>query len=273
MELKTVKIDKPADMNFILGQSHFIKTIEDLYEAIVQTAPGMKFGIAFCESSGPALVRYTGNEANLIRLAQDNALALACGHAFIIFMEKGYPINILNAVKNVPEVCRILCATANPVEVIVAETEQGCGILAERLVQHWVHHVLFRRVVRRKKGGQCPSGAQIFRGVTRIERGAHLGEQPAHLLVFEAHRSGRSAAAHAGALVERRKKQLLLGGDVALHLGDESARFALEPRPVRRLRHPLGARVRRVAFPMVPDHVVADEWHDSSFPISGALRA
>ena len=129
MELKTVRIDKPADMNFILGQSHFIKTIEDLYEAIVQTVPEIKFGIGFCEASGPSLVRWTGNDLNLIRLAQENALALSCGHSFIIFMEKAYPINILNVVKNVPEVCRIFCATSNPVEVIVAESEHGRGIL------------------------------------------------------------------------------------------------------------------------------------------------
>jgi len=129
MELKTVSIEKPADMNFILGQSHFIKTVEDLYEAIVQTAPQMKFGIGFCESSGPALVRHAGNDAKLIALAQKNALALACGHVFIIFMEGGFPINILNTIKGVPEVCRIFCATANPVEVIVAESEQGRGIL------------------------------------------------------------------------------------------------------------------------------------------------
>ena len=129
MELNTVKIEKPADMNFILGQAHFIKTVEDLYEAIVQTAPGMKFGIGFCESSGPALVRFAGNDSKLIELAQQNALALSCGHAFIIFMEGGFPINILNTVKNVPEVCQIFCATANPVEVIVAESEQGRGIL------------------------------------------------------------------------------------------------------------------------------------------------
>jgi adenosine/AMP kinase len=129
MELKVVKIDKPPDLNFILGQSHFIKTVEDVYEAIVQTVPGMKFGIGFCESSGPALVRYAGNEARLIELAQRNALSLACGHCFIIFMESGFPVNILNTVKSVPEVCRIFCATANPVEVIVAETEQGRGIL------------------------------------------------------------------------------------------------------------------------------------------------
>jgi len=129
MELKTVKIDKPSDLNFILGQSHFIKTVEDLYEAIVQTVPGMKFGIGFCESSGPALVRFAGNDTRLTELAQKNALELACGHCFIIFMESGFPLNILNTVKGVPEVCQIYCATANPVEVIVAETEQGRGIL------------------------------------------------------------------------------------------------------------------------------------------------
>ena len=129
MELKSVTIEKPADMNCILGQSHFIKTVEDLYEAIVQTAPQMKFGIGFCESSGPALVRFAGNDPNLIELAQKNALALCCGHAFIIFMEGGFPINILNTVKNVPEVCQVFCATANPVEVIVAESEQGRGIM------------------------------------------------------------------------------------------------------------------------------------------------
>jgi len=129
MELKSVKITKPADMNFILGQSHFIKTVEDLYEAIVQTVPGMKFGIGFCESSGPALVRHAGNDPKLVELAQRNALELACGHCFIIFMESGFPVNILNTVKSVPEVCHIFCATANAVEVIVAESEQGRGIL------------------------------------------------------------------------------------------------------------------------------------------------
>ncbi len=129
MELKTVRIEKPAELNFILGQSHFIKTVEDLYEAVVQTVPGMKFGIGFCESSGPALVRHAGNDPRLVELAQKNALALGCGHCFIIFMEGGFPINILNTLKNVAEVCQIFCATANPVEVIVAETEQGRGIL------------------------------------------------------------------------------------------------------------------------------------------------
>lgn len=129
MELKVVTIEKPAEMNFILGQSHFIKTIEDIYEAIVSTNPNMKFGVAFCESSGPALVRYIGNDQKLIDIAQKNAMNLACGHSFIIFIEGGYPINILNSIKNVPEVANIYCATANPVEVIVAETEQGRGIL------------------------------------------------------------------------------------------------------------------------------------------------
>ena len=129
MELSTVLIDKPADLNFILGQSHFIKTIEDLHEAIVQTVPQMKFGIAFCESSGPALVRWTGNDRGLIELAQKNAMALACGHCFIVFMTGGFPINILNAIKAVPEVCAVYCATGNPVEVIVADTGSGRGIL------------------------------------------------------------------------------------------------------------------------------------------------
>lgn len=129
MEIKIVKIEKPQDMNFILGQSHFIKTVEDIYEAIVSTNPGMKFGLAFCESSGPALVRFIGNDTDLIEIAKKNALNLSAGHSFILFMENGFPINILNTIKMVPEVCRIFCATANPVEVIIAETEQGRGIL------------------------------------------------------------------------------------------------------------------------------------------------
>lgn len=129
MQLKTVPVEKPADINFILGQAHFIKTIEDLHEAIVQTVPQMKFGIAFCESSGPALVRWTGNDEELLDLAKKNALALGCGHCFIIFMSSGFPINILNTIKAVPEVCAIYCATGNPAEVIVAETDSGRGIL------------------------------------------------------------------------------------------------------------------------------------------------
>lgn len=129
MELLTIKIEKPDEMNFILGHSHFIKTIEDLYEAIVQTNPSMKFGIAFCEASGLALVRWVGNDQSLIELAQKNALALAAGHTFIIFMTDGFPVNILNAVKNVSEVCHVYCATANPTEVILAATEQGRAVL------------------------------------------------------------------------------------------------------------------------------------------------
>ena len=129
MQINAVSIDKPADMNFILGHAHFIKTVEDLYEAIVQTNPAMKFGLAFCEASGPCLIRAAGNDDRLTELAKKNALSLAAGHSFIIFMEQGFPINILNAVKNVAEVCRVYCATANPVEVLVAETDLGRGIL------------------------------------------------------------------------------------------------------------------------------------------------
>ena len=130
MELKVVQIEKPETVNLILGQSHFIKTVEDLHEALVGTVPGVKFGLACCESSGPALVRATGTDEDLIELAKRNALALSAGHSFVIFLGEGfYPINVLNTVKAVPEVCRIFCATANPVEVVLAETEQGCGIL------------------------------------------------------------------------------------------------------------------------------------------------
>lgn len=130
MELKTVTIDKPADLNFILGQSHFIKTVEDIHEALVTAVPGCKFGLAFCESSGAALVRASGTDPALVELAKKNALALSAGHSFIVFLGPGFfPINVLHAVKNVPEVVNIYCATANPVEVIIAETEQGRGIL------------------------------------------------------------------------------------------------------------------------------------------------
>ena len=129
MELKVVKIEKLENTNFILGQSHFIKTVEDIHEAIVQTNPQMKFGLGFCESSGMALVRWTGNDDSLMEMAKKNAMALSCGHCFILFMENGFPVNILNTIKNIPEVCTIYCATANAVEVIIAETEQGRGIL------------------------------------------------------------------------------------------------------------------------------------------------
>ncbi len=129
MELTTVRIEKPDAINFILGHSHFIKTVEDLYEAIVQTNPGMKFGVAFCEASGPALLRVEGNDEAMIALAKKNAMAIGAGHTFLIFLDRGFPVNVLPAIKNVPEVCRVFCATSNPTEVIVAETELGRGIL------------------------------------------------------------------------------------------------------------------------------------------------
>ena len=129
MDLKTVAIENPESLNFILGQSHFIKTVEDLYEAIVTTVPGAKFGLAFCEASDVCLVRHAGTDEKLIELAQKNALNLSAGHSFIIFMRDMFPVNILNSVKIVPEVCRVFCATANPVEVILAETDLGRGIL------------------------------------------------------------------------------------------------------------------------------------------------
>ncbi|MEJ5251639.1 MAG: adenosine-specific kinase [Chthonomonadetes bacterium] len=129
MELHVVQIENPNAYNLILGQSHFIKTVEDLHEVLAGSSPSLKFGLAFCESSGPALVRYSGNDAELIELAKKNALLLSAGHVFIIFLKDGFPINVLNAVKAVPEVCRIFCATANPLQVIVAETEQGRGVL------------------------------------------------------------------------------------------------------------------------------------------------
>ncbi len=129
MEIKLVAIEKPEDINVILGQSHFIKTVEDLHEALAGAVPGIKFGLAFNEASGPCLVRWSGTSPAMIELAKKNAQALGAGHAFIIFLENCYPVNVLNAVKNVPEVCRIFCATANPVQAVVAETEWGRGIL------------------------------------------------------------------------------------------------------------------------------------------------
>jgi adenosine/AMP kinase len=130
MNLTTVKIEKPENVNFILGQSHFIKTVEDLHETLVTAVPGIKFGLAFCEASGKCLVRWSGNDPDMVELAQKNALAISAGHSFIVFLAEGFfPVNVLNSVKGVPEVCRIFCATANPVDVIVAETETGRGIL------------------------------------------------------------------------------------------------------------------------------------------------
>jgi adenosine/AMP kinase len=130
MEFKTVTIEKPELTNFILGQSHFIKTVEDIHEALVSTVPGIKFGLAFCEASGKCLVRWSGTDDDMIELAQKNASAIAAGHSFIIFLGDGFfPINVLNTLKRTPEVCRIFCATANPTQVLIAETEQGRGIL------------------------------------------------------------------------------------------------------------------------------------------------
>ncbi len=130
MDLQSVAIQKPEEINFILGQSHFIKTVEDIHEALVGAVPGIKFGLAFCEASGKCLVRWSGSDAAMIELAKQNALAIGAGHSFILFLGPGfYPINVLNVVKAIPEVCRIFCATANPVEVLVAQTQQGRGIL------------------------------------------------------------------------------------------------------------------------------------------------
>ena len=129
MELLTVPIEKPDDVNVIVGQSHFIKTVEDLHEALAGTSASLQFGIAFCESSGPRLVRRSGNDPALVELAVKNALAVGAGHSFFVFLRQGYPVNVLNQVKQVPEVCRVFCATANPVEILVARTPRGRGIV------------------------------------------------------------------------------------------------------------------------------------------------
>lgn len=129
MEIKVVNIEFPKDCNVILGASHFIKSVEDIYEAMVNSVPGIKFGLAFCEASGERLVRVEGTDEDLKRIAAENMLRLGCGHSFLIVMRGAYPINVLNAIKSVPEVCAIHAATANPLQVIIAETEQGRGIL------------------------------------------------------------------------------------------------------------------------------------------------
>ncbi len=129
MEIKIVQMTLPQDCNIILGQSHFIKTVEDLYEIITTSCPQVKFGIAFCEASGPCLVRMEGNDDTLGKIAAENAMALGAGHTFVILLKDAFPINVLNAVKSCPEVCGIYCATANPLQVMVAETSQGHGIL------------------------------------------------------------------------------------------------------------------------------------------------
>jgi len=130
MDLIVIKIEKPEAINFIFGQSHFIKTVEDLHEALISAVPGIKFGLAFCESSGKCLVRWSGTDEAMIELAKKNALAVGAGHSFFIFLGEGFfPINVLNAVKHVPEVCQIYCATANPVQVVVAESDGGRAVL------------------------------------------------------------------------------------------------------------------------------------------------
>lgn len=130
MELTVVSVNKPEDINIILGQSHFIKTVEDLHETLVGAVPGIRFGLAFCEASGACLVRSSGTDTELKALAESNAMAISAGHSFLVLLGEGvYPVNVLNAIKNVPEVCRIYCATANPVQVVIAETAQGRGIL------------------------------------------------------------------------------------------------------------------------------------------------
>ena len=130
MEFSTISIEKPDELNFILGQTHFIKTVEDVYETLVTAVPNIKFGLAFCEASGKCLLRTSGTDLDLIDLARKNALAIGAGHSFILFLGEGYfPINVLNAIKMVPEVCHIFCATANPTQVVVVETDQGRGIM------------------------------------------------------------------------------------------------------------------------------------------------
>ncbi|MDD4028754.1 MAG: adenosine-specific kinase [Caldisericia bacterium] len=129
MEIIVIPIYKPDDLNFILGQSHFIKTVEDLHEALIQSSPGVRFGIAFCEASGKCLIRFSGNDDKLIELAKRNAELIGAGHCFIIFMEGIFPISVLNRIQEVPEVCHIFCATANPTQVLLVETKQGRGIL------------------------------------------------------------------------------------------------------------------------------------------------
>jgi adenosine/AMP kinase len=129
VELLPVAIEKPEDLNVVVGQSHFIKTVEDIHEALVGTSPHLRFGLAFCEASGVRLVRRSGNDDDLVELAVSNALRIGAGHVFVLFVRDGFPVNILNQVKSVPEVCNIYCATANPLEVIVAETEQGRGVV------------------------------------------------------------------------------------------------------------------------------------------------
>lgn len=129
LEFETVRIDVPEGGNIVLGMAHFIKTVEDIYEALVNAVPNIRFGIGFCESSGPCLVRHEGNDEELRQLAAKKAFEISCGHSFIVFLKNAFPINVLDRIKNVPEVCTIYAATANPLEVIIAQTNQGRGII------------------------------------------------------------------------------------------------------------------------------------------------
>jgi adenosine/AMP kinase len=129
VSIEAVAVDKPEDLNVIIGQSHFIKTVEDLHEALVGTSPHLRFGLAFCEASGPRLVRRSGNDPELVSLAVANAMTIGAGHAFVVLLREGFPVNVLNAVKSVPEVCSVFCATANPVQVLVAVTAAGRGVI------------------------------------------------------------------------------------------------------------------------------------------------
>lgn len=129
MDIKTIEINVPEGLNVIIGQSHFVKTVEDLYEILVGSSPSLKFGIAFSEASGPCLTRYEGNDEELMRLASETSFSIGCGHTFVVFLKEGFPINVLNAIKVCQEVCHVICATANPLKLIVAESEQGGGIL------------------------------------------------------------------------------------------------------------------------------------------------
>jgi adenosine/AMP kinase len=129
MELSAVPIEKPDDVNVIVGQAHFVKTVDDLHEALATSSPGLKFGVAFCEASGPCLIRHSGNEPDLVKLATVNAESVGAGHCFVILLREAYPVNVLNAVKAVPEVCSVHCATANAVEILVAQTEYGRGVI------------------------------------------------------------------------------------------------------------------------------------------------
>jgi uncharacterized protein len=129
MDLKTVNIDIPEGLNVVIGQSHFVKTVEDIYEILIGSSPSLKFGVAFSEASGPCLVRFEGNDDALMKLAYETSFSLSCGHTFVIFLKDGFPINVLNALKTCQEVCHIICASANPLQAIVAETNQGRGIL------------------------------------------------------------------------------------------------------------------------------------------------